>query len=400
MLGNKIKKYKYIGPKAIFDPNFIPPKLLFRKEEEQTLFSILKDSMIDNFSINVLYQGIEGIGKKVIIRKVLHDINLKKTDFSDLLSIYVDCNDKDQYEIIFSILSTICNKLNLILDLNAVLNSNSAQLWSLFKLVIKKSNYQTFLVLNNIDSIQNFFFKKILNFGKENNISILTTINKFIRNSNLELLREFDIKEKLRYYNYNELFKILDQRVQLTFLHEIDRDLLYYIVDLIFENYVPIPGKGMEILRTLYPILKEKNNIENRCIMEICHNQFDSITLDEYSLLTYLADNSILELVFMDNLTNHFNSNIKFYTTLEELKELYEISCECLEYKKSEEEFKEILRNTVNIGILAGSNRNNNLYNHKTKRNILNYDSFFILVNPEKLKTILDTIFNQNQFLS
>ncbi|MCK4780025.1 MAG: hypothetical protein KAT57_07555, partial [Candidatus Lokiarchaeota archaeon] len=54
----------YIGTKALFDPNFIPPRLLYRKKEEDSLFSILNDSISDEFCLNILYQGINGIGKK------------------------------------------------------------------------------------------------------------------------------------------------------------------------------------------------------------------------------------------------------------------------------------------------------------------------------------------------
>ena len=64
----------YIGPRAIFDPDYVPPKILFRKTEVNTLYSILTDSVNDEFPINILYQGIQGIGKKVIINKVLKDL--------------------------------------------------------------------------------------------------------------------------------------------------------------------------------------------------------------------------------------------------------------------------------------------------------------------------------------
>jgi len=39
----------YVGPRAIYDPNFIPPRLLFRKKEVNTLSSILRDSISDKF---------------------------------------------------------------------------------------------------------------------------------------------------------------------------------------------------------------------------------------------------------------------------------------------------------------------------------------------------------------
>ena len=56
-------KYKenYVGPKAIFDRDFIPPNILHRQKEEHSLFSMIKDSIKDDFRSKILFQGIEGI---------------------------------------------------------------------------------------------------------------------------------------------------------------------------------------------------------------------------------------------------------------------------------------------------------------------------------------------------
>ena len=54
MIVNPNVNENYIGPKALFDPNYIPPSLLFRKKEEQSLYAILNDSISDNFYLNIL----------------------------------------------------------------------------------------------------------------------------------------------------------------------------------------------------------------------------------------------------------------------------------------------------------------------------------------------------------
>jgi len=55
---SKPKYNIYVGPRAIFDPNYVPPQLLHRKKEQQSLHSILRDSLYDDFSLNIIYQGI------------------------------------------------------------------------------------------------------------------------------------------------------------------------------------------------------------------------------------------------------------------------------------------------------------------------------------------------------
>ncbi|MFW9937869.1 MAG: hypothetical protein ACFFD5_09480, partial [Candidatus Thorarchaeota archaeon] len=70
----------YIGPKAIFDPNYVPKQILFRSQEVHSLYSILNDSFSDNFCLNILYQGIQGIGKKVIVNRVLKDLSIQNSN--------------------------------------------------------------------------------------------------------------------------------------------------------------------------------------------------------------------------------------------------------------------------------------------------------------------------------
>ncbi|MFX0012056.1 MAG: hypothetical protein ACFE9R_17215, partial [Candidatus Hermodarchaeota archaeon] len=61
MISTQNNNSNFVGPRALFDQSYIPPQILYRKKEEKSLFSILNDSFSDNFSLNVLYQGIQGI---------------------------------------------------------------------------------------------------------------------------------------------------------------------------------------------------------------------------------------------------------------------------------------------------------------------------------------------------
>ena len=125
----------YIGTKALFDPNFIPPRLLYRKKEEESLFSILNDSISDEFFLNILYQGINGIGKKAIINKVLNDLLNQNKDFIQINNVFVDCKEKNIAEVIFSLLSEIITFSNINIDLRSILNSDISNLWNTFKYI-------------------------------------------------------------------------------------------------------------------------------------------------------------------------------------------------------------------------------------------------------------------------
>ncbi len=386
----------YVGPKALFDPNYIPPNLLHRQKEENSLFSILNDSISDEFNLNILYQGINGIGKKVIVNKVLNDILNQNKDSIKINKISIDCKEKNPEELIFLLLNEINGLSNFNLDFRLLLNSEVLHLWNTFKFICNRTDSHLFFLFNNVEYLEPELFNKFLQFGKESNITLISTVNKIIQPGTMDLFSEFDLKKKLDFYNYQELYSILKQRVQLSFSHEIDRNLIRYITDLICEQYVPVPGKGIEIIRDLYPILKNKNNTDNFEVLDICQNEFDSMQIsDEFNMINYLSEEDILTVIFLDNFSNYFTRKNRYYISFKELHELYEISCETLEYEKGFNEFRKMIEEFLNIGIIKPSKRIFHNKNTDESFSGVNYDSFFILMNPKQIKVIIDAIFNQ-----
>ena len=395
MMINKSKNY--FGSQALFDPYFIPPTLLYRKKEEASLFSILNDSIFDDFSLSILYQGIQGIGKKVIVNKVIKDLLIQNNKNEQTFKIInINCKEKNIEELIISLLVKMLEFSNSTLNLNSLVNSKISQLWNTFKIARRKINDNLFLVFNNIEHLNPKIFKKFLLLGKEINLTIISTVNKVLRPSTLDLLNEFDIKKKLNFFTYNELYYILKQRASLAFLHDIDKELIEFMTDLIFEHYVPVPGKGIDLLRQLFPILKEQKNIHPFEMYEIWKDQFDIFqTSDEYNMFTYISEEDILTILFLDNLSNFFLNKSTYYITLKDLKELYDISCESLGYDKDVNEFGSLVKMMQGIGILSASKKGLNMKNRKSSNNDLNYDYFFMVINPNNLKIMVDAVFGK-----
>jgi len=392
----RVNNSSYVGPRALFDAHYVPPKILYRNREEKSLFSILKDSFSDDFSLSILYQGIQGIGKQVIINKVIRDLSNLNTEF---LNIHVDCREKNLEEIIISLLTKIGQNQNINFNFKSIINSNISYLWNLFKLTCRKVDHNLVFIFNNIEYLEPEIFKKFLQYGKDTNISFLATVNQALKPSTLDLISEFDLKKKLNYFSYKELFDILKQRVSLTFLREVDKELVEFITDLIFEHYVPVPGKGIAILREIYPVLNQQVSLNNLEISEILRNQFDSLQVtDEFSMLSYISEAELLTIIFLDNLSNHFLKNSNLYITIKELKDLYFVSCESIDFEKDMEEFKNLITILRNIGILNASKKNNLNYYRNFSDNILNYNFYFMVINPQQLKSILDAIFNKHNF--
>ncbi|MFX1599609.1 MAG: hypothetical protein ACFFB6_03340, partial [Promethearchaeota archaeon] len=162
----------YVGPKALFDPSFIPPRLLYRKKEENSLFSILKDSISDEFCLNILYHGINGIGKKVIVNKVINDLLIQNKNIVNINKICVDCKEKKLEELIFSLINELITFSNFNFDFRTILNSNISHLWNVFKFVCNKIDSHLFFIFNNIEYIEPEIFHKFLQFSKESNITL------------------------------------------------------------------------------------------------------------------------------------------------------------------------------------------------------------------------------------
>jgi len=383
---------EFVGPRALFDQFYIPPKILHRKTEENSLYSILNDSIQDEFQLNVLFQGIQGIGKKVIVNKVLNDLS----PLNELLKVQIDCSGKSLEEILVSLITEVGKNKDFNFDYNSFLNSSILDLWNFFKLVCRKEDHNITLVFNNIEHIQPEAFKKFLKYGKENKINLISTCNQVLRSSIMENLSEFDFKKKLDYFSFHELNDIITQRISLAFLNGIDRELIDLITDLIFEHHVPVPGKGVEVLRELYPVLNQRVTLKKLEIYDILQNQFDTLQVtDEFSMLSYISESDLLNLIFLDNLSNYFLKKANLYISIQELRELYYVTCESIEYKKDMSEFILLISNLHNIGILNASKKNDvNDFRHFND-NILNFNHYFMVINPKQLKPILDAVFTK-----
>jgi hypothetical protein len=106
---------------------------------------------------------------------------------------------------------------------------------------------------------------------------VISTVNRVLRSNTIDILSDYDLKRKLEFFSYDQLVSIFTQRTDLSFSYNIERDLIEIITDLIFENYVPVPGKGINILRDLYPSLKNRDPVDYNNLLTVCENHFDFI---------------------------------------------------------------------------------------------------------------------------
>ena len=99
-------------------------------------------------------------------------------------------------------------------------------------------------------------------------------------------------------------------------------------------------------------------------------------------------------IILLDNLFNQFINKSNYYITSKELKELYDVSCESLEYEKNLQEFKNLIEMIQKIGIISPS-RKSILEKKYILNDPLNCVYYFMNVNPSQLKAIVDAVFGQ-----
>jgi hypothetical protein len=263
-------------------------------------------------------------------------------------------------------------------------------------LITSKIKNPLILVFNNIEDLNPQNFKKFLNYGKETKTTLISTVNRINRSNTFDILNEFDYKKKLEFYSYSELLDILKQRVSLTFFHEIDIELIEYITDLIFEHYVPVPGKGIEIFKELYPLLKDPRYNHHLDLISLIQNQFDSIQVsDEFSLLSYISEEELLFIIFLDNISNFFLKNPNYYISNIKLEELYILSCESIEYSPSKTQYNDIVRNLRSVGLINISKKGYRFDKTSEFSKFSDNSHFYLIIDPNQLKAIVDSIFSK-----
>ena len=86
---------------------------------------------------------------------------------------------------------------------------------------------------------------------------------------------------------------------------------------------------------------------------------------------------------------------MNFYITLNELEEIYNISCETLEYEKNKNEFQNIIKELINIGVVRPSKKSQRENKPYLFNDTTNTVSYFMVISPNQLKALIDTLFEK-----
>ncbi|MHA1339398.1 MAG: hypothetical protein ACTSRZ_04190 [Promethearchaeota archaeon] len=425
------KNPRYIGAKALFDPFFIPEKLINRSKEEKYVKGLLKDAAEDRFSANIGIYGMRGVGKTVLINKAVKEVKqilLKQNENEGrILPIYVNCESKEFDQILFNIAETLAKYIGIEIDPEFILTSDSSKIWNLIKLLVQKVNEPIVLFMDSFEHIEPHLGNKLSIFCKTEKIIQINSFNLLKSSPFLYEFEKPDFKLQLGIYSNNNLLQISQDRCEVAFLKPIDLGLQKFIIDLIIQFDKCIPGPVINILREIYPLLESnsmsrKNSINSCKIRDLCRYQFEGFSVDELTIADYINETSIVERIFLDNVCNYFYHSDEYYIDFKNLKEKFIMACESIEINMNEKSFYKILSNLENINLLIptsfkvadvrGNKKRSKLKVkesiNSSKENLMNYPykssndffhikeiPYFLTISPEILNEMLNVAFGQ-----
>jgi hypothetical protein len=372
-------------PRALYDPNYVPPRLLHRDKELNNLFNIFYSSLdpYDQFNVNAYIYGIPGVGKTVFA-KYFMDL-LKSNTESDFTSIYLDLAIKSPNE-----------NLRLLVELYSQFTSNqftflknSERMWSYFHYLRRKTDIPLIIILDNVDYSNQPLYEKIIRYSKTLKLSTIATsqIPFASCKKNSKMIAEQLDPFKLEIYSSSELLDILSQRIAIAFPIELNPTFSKYIIDIVtqFDQYRP--STCINVLKTIYQHLLNGDDINMPLIRDLSIPLLEFPFQDDLNCLLEFNDTSIdlFYLPLMEKLAIYFKNGERVYISQFELFRLYKIACDELSLPYNQDQFYGFVDSMINNGFLYPSQFKTS--NHQ--------NLFFMIVNPQRLLDYLEIKFSE-----
>ncbi|NHJ13197.1 MAG: AAA family ATPase, partial [Candidatus Thorarchaeota archaeon] len=219
------------SPRGLFDPYWVPEKLLHRDRELETIDGIYRDSYEEDYGVNCLVHGITGVGMTVFSRYFLTKLVPQQFDAH---TVYVDARKKDTLEII----SELNDKIHMETDTPITVAFDLDVLWMNFKRTAASANKKTVFVVDNIDERNEEVYSKLAQLSKEIKASTIGVLNShdyrmLTKGSATKMGYDFEVP--LDTYTQSQLYEIVRMRVEDTFPLGLTEEVVRYITDCVIE---------------------------------------------------------------------------------------------------------------------------------------------------------------------
>jgi hypothetical protein len=351
------------GYRALFDPQYIPSVLVGREREQDFLKGFLHDNVVvksehgtgESIGTSVMLNGLRGVGKATLVRKVLLDLCKDCTDEIPLkiANIWINCSEKDETQL----LQDFMIKLAIEPDQAFVEKLDTSSTWNMINAFLRKemrhSVYNVFF--NNVECVSLQIFNKLAANLKNLGLNLLMTTS--MRHNNY-FIDNLDLAIDLDVYNISDLHEIVDHRARIAF-PELESDVSRFITDAVVGFDSPRPGPCINVLKYLYPHLHAQNldAISLEMIQESVKNALPGISYNELDIAEFFGNVTVEKIIFLDNVVSFHETSGHFYISKTELHDLFMNSCESMNIEPRTGEFDEILADMMASNIYMKSNQ-------------------------------------------
>ncbi len=342
----------FVGPKALFDKSFIPPRVYGQKKMTEDLRGMLHDFSEDNLSCVTAICGNRGMGKKLLVKRTLNSLVGEKKLSSRFLLL--ECENKGIYSLLVEITEFLglANKKR-IKD-EAMLGITIEQLWNLIKHLSSRLEQNLVIMLDSAEYVDAKVLMKLIGLSKNRSkLHLVLSFN--VSGSNFKVIEMYEADKRIAIpeYRNSDLFSITKDRADMSVKAGIGGPVLAFVIDSVNEYGNKSPGSCIGFLKDLYPTLFETNELRAEEVRMHARYYFGLKMMDSISVADILMDSDMLERLFLDNIVNYFKSNDKLYIPFSKLAESYKMGCECLEVVPRKNEFVSVVEKlTENYVIL------------------------------------------------
>jgi len=313
-------------PRGLFDPYYVPERLLFRDNELDIIGKAYRDSYEDEYGVNCLVHGIAGVGRTVFSRYFVTKIVPQKFDAH---TVYVDARNKS----ILEIMTELNDKMHSHFNRPIAVTFDLQEIWTQFRQAAAHSMKRSVFVIDNVDETKEDLYLKLAQLSKEIGAGTIGVLNS---HDYRELTRGprgsvvYDLDIRLRTYTRTQLYEIVHQRVEETFPLGLSDNVLRYITDIVCEFDGSKPKTTVEALKFIWPHASRGEEIDSTMVRKATTKALSILSSDEYmEIMDALASDDYMTLLVLEALSEHLTRfPSETYIDRQTLNDIMEIKCE------------------------------------------------------------------------
>lgn len=335
--------------KALFDPEYLPTKLLHRDRELNTLTNLISSNDASS-PVNLMIHGSFGIGRTTLLRFWGHH------ELGSWRRPLISFHMKSDTEIVHDTLTALTG--------SSPPSTSLPELWSLLKRIIRKAETPLIFTLDDIDRHTCDAYTKYLSLCKNLGIpSMATAPRYFPRQLVSSAASHLDFVLELEPFSDHQFLDIITQKVTDAFPIPLPPSITEFIADIICILDFQRPATAVELLRRLYPLTTENASLTTDHIRQACLSS-RTLHYDFWSgHLAHLTNLEATTTLLLQAIGEYFTVNPgRIYVTKSQLLLQYKQVCERTEITPTNTQFSRALNELLFQDLLLRSRYNSENY--------------------------------------